>query len=149
MIDILVYLFENYYDFSAHPTSDALARKLSAVGFEDSEISMALVWLAGLKDARVAEFTSDRRSTRIYSAEETSKLGCDCLGFVFFLESAGVITPALRELIVERGMLLEDSPVPLSKFKIIVLMVLWSREQELEPLIVEELLYDVDPELSH
>lgn len=149
MIDILVYLFENYYDFSSHPTSDALARKLSAVGFDDSEISMALVWLTGLKEARVAEFTSDRRSTRVYSAEEVSKLGCECLGFVFFLESAGVITPALRELIVERGMMLEDSPVPLSKFKIIVLMVLWSREQDLEPLIVEELLYDVAPELAH
>ena len=149
MIDILVYLFENYYDFSSHPKPDALARKLSAVGFDDGEISTALVWLAGLKSARVAEFSSDRRSTRVYSEEELQKLGGECLGFVFFLESAGVITPALRELVVERGMMLEDAPVPLAKFKIIVLMVLWSREQDLEPLIVEELLYDVDPELFH
>ena len=149
MIDILVYLFENYYDFSLHPKPDALARKLSSVGFDEDEISTALVWLAGLKNARVAEFACDRRSTRIYSSEERQKLGGECLGFVLFLESAGVITPALRELVVERGMMLEDDPVPLPKFKIIVLMVLWSREQDLEPLIVEELLYDADPDLFH
>ena len=149
MIDILVYLFENYYDFSSHPKPAALARKLSSVGFEEEEISTALGWLAGLKSARVAEFVCDPRSLRVYTVEELQKLGAECLGFVFFLESAGVITPALRELIIERGMMLEDNPVPLAKFKIIVLMVLWSREKDLEPLIVEELLYDADPDLSH
>lgn len=149
MIDILVYLFENYYDFTAHPKPDALARKLSAVGFEEEEISVALDWLNGLKTARIAEFASDRRAVRIYTDDEQQKLGVDCLNFIVFLELAGVITPALRELIVERGMSLEDDPVPLAKFKIIVLMVLWSREQDLEPLIVEELLYDVDPDLLH
>lgn len=149
MIDVLVYLFENYYDFTTHPKPEALARKLSAVGFEDDEISVALDWLSGLKSARVAEFASDRRALRIYTGDEQDKLGVDSLNFVVFLELAGVITPALRELIVERGMSLDDDPVPLAKFKIIVLMVLWSREQDLEPLIVEELLYDADPELLH
>ena len=149
MIDVLVYLFENYYDFTKHPKPEALARKLSAVGFEDDEISVALDWLAGLKSARVAEFASDRRALRIYTEDEQEKLGVDCLNFIVFLELADVITPALRELAVERGMSLDDDPVPLAKFKIIVLMVLWSREQDLEPLIVEELLYDADPELLH
>lgn len=149
MIDILVYLFENYYDFTAHPKPDALARKLTAVGFEQEEISVALDWLDGLKTARVAEFSSDRRAVRIYTDDEQQKLGVDCLNLIVFLELAGVVTPALRELIVERGMSLDDDPVPLGKFKIIVLMVLWSREQDLEPLIVEELLYDADPELLH
>ena len=149
MIDILVYLFENYYDFTAHPKPDALARKLTAVGFEAEEISVALEWLNGLKTARVAEFASDRRAVRIYTDDEQQKLGVDCLNFIVFLEQAGVIAPTLRELIVERGMSLDDDPVPLTKFKIIVLMVLWSREQDLEPLIVEELLYDADPELLH
>ncbi len=149
MIDILVYLFENYYDFSSHPKPDALARKLSAVGFEGGEISAALGWLSGLKSACVGTFVSDQRAFRVYSYEEQLKLGAECLGFVAFLESAGVITPALRELVIDRGMLLDDDPVLLFKFKIIVLMVLWGREQELEPLIVEELLYDADPEFLH
>lgn len=149
MIDILVYLFENYYDFNAHPKPEALARKLSAVGFERNEISVALNWLGGLKSARVTEFASDRRALRIYTDAEQKKLGVECLNFVVFLELAGVVTPALRELIVERGMSLNGDSVPLSRFKIIVLMVLWSQEQGLEPLIVEELLYHADPEFLH
>ena len=149
MIDILVYLFENYYDFTAHPKPDALARKLAAVGFEKEEVSVALNWLNGLKTARVTDFVSDQRALRVYTDDELQKLGIDCLNFIIFLELAGVIPPPLRELIIERGMLLEDAPVPLGKFKIIVLMVLWSREQDLEPLIVEELLYDTNPELLH
>ena len=149
MIDVLVFLFENYHDFSSHPKADDLARKLCVAGFERGEISLALDWLAGLKNSPTSEFSCDVRSRRVYATREQQKLGVECLSFIIFLESAGLITPALRELIVERGMILEDDPVPLSKFKIIVLMVLWSREQDLEPLIVEELLYDADPELQH
>lgn len=149
MIDILVFLFENYHDFSSHPKPATLARKLSAVGFEEGEISVALDWLAGLKSARIDEFSFTSRSLRIYSSGEQQKLGVECLSFIIFLESAGVISPPLRELIIERGMILEDDPVPLSKFKIIVLMVLWSREQGLDPLIVEELLFEADPEQLH
>jgi Smg protein len=60
-----------------------------------------------------------------------------------------MLAPALRELVVEGAMLLDDDPVPLAKFKIIVLMILWSRDQALEPLIVEELLDDGDHRLLH
>ncbi len=149
MIDILVYLFENYYDFATYPQPAALARKLSALGFEADEISVALDWLDGLKSSVVAEFSTDPRAMRIYTTAEQAKLGVDCLNFIVFLETAGVITPALRELVIERGMILEDNPVPLDRFKIIVLIVLWSREQDLGQLIVEELLYGADPEQMH
>lgn len=149
MIDILVYLFENYQDLSSHPKPDALARKLSAIGFEDEDISLALVWLNGLKNSRPAEWSSGPLSQRVYTTEELSRLGSECLSFVMFLETAGVISPHLRELVIEQAMTLDDDPVPLDKFKVIVLMVLWSLDQDLEPLIVEELLYDGDPELMH
>lgn len=149
MIDILVYLFENYQDLSEHPKPDALARKLSAIGFEDEDISLALVWLNGLKNARAAEWTSGPLSHRVYTTDEQLRLGTECLSFIVFLETASVISPHLRELVIEHAMLLDDDPVPLDKFKIIVLMVLWSREQDLEPLIVEELLCDGDAELMH
>lgn len=152
MIDIFVYLFETYHaynDFAAHPKPETLARKLSAVGFEAAEISVALDWLDGLKNASVAEFSTDPRSMRLYTEDERAKLGGDCLNFIAFLETAQIITPPLRELVIERGMLLEDTPVPLDRFKIIVLMVLWSRTQDLAPLIVEELLFEADLERMH
>lgn len=149
MIDVLVFLFENYFDISTHPAPDALVRKLSAAGFDPDEISLALDWLDELKSARPAAFAGNPRASRVYTPDEQSKLDTDCIDFVLFLESAGVVTPALRELILDRAMSLDDDPVPLEKLKIIVLMVLWSQEQDLEPLIVEELLNTPDDVLLH
>ncbi len=149
MIDILVYLFENYYDFSAHPGHDALARKLGEEGFDEKEISEALGWLAELKKEEFSTLTCSPLSTRILTPDEMNRLGAECFGFILFLESANLITPAQRELIIDRGIMLDDRPLPLAKFKIIVLMVLWSSEQNLEPLIVEELLYSNDPFVLH
>ncbi|HEX5804186.1 MAG TPA: DUF494 domain-containing protein [Azospira sp.] len=149
MIDVLVFLFENYFDLSTQPAPDALVRKLSAAGFEAAEISLALDWLGELKAARPVPFAGSPRAARIYTPEEQDKLGADCLDFVLFLEAAGVVTPPLRELILDRAMSLDDDPVSLEKLKIIVLMVLWSQEQDLDPLIVEELLNTPEDVLLH
>lgn len=149
MIDILVYLFENYHDLSSHPENEALARKLGAVGFEKQDISTALDWLSELKNAPVQPLACHSDSIRIFLHEELSKLGPDSYRFLVFLESADLITAAQREIIIDRVMVLDDSPVPLDRFKIIVLMVLWSCEQFLEPLIVEELLSENDPLVCH
>lgn len=149
MIDILVYLFENYCNFQAHPKRAALARKLSAAGFEQLEISEALDWLGELKAAHPPESAGKPGSLRIYTEEEQLRLGVESLSFVIFLEKAGVLTPPLRELVIELGMTLNAGPLSLEKFKVVVLMVLWSREQDIEPLIIEELLCADDPELLH
>lgn len=149
MIDVLVFLFENYFDLNAHPAPDALARKLSAAGFDPDEISLALDWLDELKSARPSPFAADPRSARIYTPEENDRLGRDGLDFILFLEGAGVVTPPLRELIVERALGFDDEPVSLDKLKVIVLMVLWSQDQDLQPLIVEELLATPEEALLH
>ncbi|MQY51781.1 DUF494 family protein [Rhodocyclus tenuis] len=149
MIDILVYLFENYQDFAAHPAPDALALKLNALGFEENEISAALAWLDELKTAHAEDFTCDPRSLRVFSLRERQRISAESLDFLIFIEAAGVITPVMRELILDRCLALPDDPVSLGRFKIIVLMVLWSREQDLEPLIVEELLSASEGALAH
>jgi Smg protein len=149
MIEVLVYLFATYHDFGSRPKSRTLKRALSAVGFEDAAISTALRWLDGLKAAAVVELPGNDRALRVYRVEEQRKLGIDCLGFIASLEAGDLLRPALRELAIERAMLLGDEPVPLAQFKIIVLMVLWCQEQNLEPLVIEELLDDGDARLLH
>jgi Smg protein len=152
MFEILVYLFENYYDFDARPAPDTLARKLSAAGFSEDEISEAFDWLSGLKSEISSADTAlhcSRRSLRIYTDEEQYKLGSEGIGFLAFFESAGVVSPAIRELIVDRALALNDDQVPLSRLKVIVLMALWSRDKELDTLIVEELLSESGDELAH
>src|SRR3954471_21947965 len=95
MFDILVYLYETYYRPDACPEPAALARKLSAVGFDDIEISEALDWLNGLTEL-ASEIHSEADActgTRYYVDEEYTELGSAAIGFIQFLESAGVLSP--------------------------------------------------------
>ena len=48
MYDILAYLFENCQQAELAYDRERVAKKLSAAGFEDSDISEALHWLAGV-----------------------------------------------------------------------------------------------------
>ncbi len=50
MFDVLVYLFENYYQTETYPDQDTLERKLHAAGFENDDIQDALDWLNILTD---------------------------------------------------------------------------------------------------
>lgn len=152
MFDILVYLFENFFHAEAYPEPEQLALKLSAAGFEDEEISEALQWLDGLQEVGSdcsPAISVDNDSVRCFGPEEIAKLDTECRGFLAFLESAGVLNPLTRELILERAMALSDHSVSLSKLKIIVLMVLWNQHQAMDTLILEELLSGNDARYLH
>lgn len=155
MFDILVYLFENYVHPEACPESAQLARKLSAAGFEDEEISEALAWLSGLREAPLALpalSTPRADSIRLYAPAEQARLDVDCRGFIAFLESAGVLDATMRELIIERALALSGFSLNLYRLKVIVLIVLWQQERPLDTLILDELLTgdeDFDGELLH
>ncbi|MCB1914386.1 MAG: DUF494 domain-containing protein [Rhodocyclaceae bacterium] len=145
MFDILVYLFENYVHVRACPEGDQLARKLSAAGFENEEISEALAWLEGLRrEPELPEISPDSDSVRIFASEESGRLDADCRGFLAFLEHAGVLDALTREMIIERAMALPDHRLSRSRLKVIVLMVLWRQEQSIDTLILDELLTEED-----
>lgn len=152
MFDILVYLFENYDQAEACPEPRQLARKLSAAGFDDNDIRQALDWLSALgtiSGPGALSISADSPSFRCYSTVEQSKLGPECRGFLQFLESAGVLDPVMREMILERAMALPSRAVPLSRLKVIVLMVLWNRNRSVDTLILEELLTGTGRALLH
>lgn len=147
MFDILVYLFEHYDQAEVYPTSDQLAHKLSAAGFEQDDISEALEWLGGLREhsANAATLTAPQAgSVRIYAREEMARLNAECRGFLAFLENAGVLSAVARELIIERAMALSNINIGLHRFKVIVLMVLWQQQHPLDMLILDELLADAE-----
>jgi Smg protein len=145
MFDVLVYLFENYYQTESYPDHDTLARKLHAAGFENEDIHDALDWLNGLarlQEEGLPESLDRSCSFRGYTSDELAKLSMESRGFIAFLESAGVLTPLLRELIIERAMALSTDTVRLERMKVIVLMVLWTRRGNVDALILDELLPD-------
>jgi len=163
MFEVLVFVYEHYWRGDACPELEQLSRKLSAHGFEPDEIHEALVWLDGLnlaaQSTRVGEATPDAAvetsadqsagSMRVYSVAEQDHLGAQCLGFVSFLESSGVLPAAMREIVIDRAMAAPGNPVCLDDLKIIVLMVYWSFGEEPDALVLDELCDPADGRLPH
>lgn len=141
MIDILVYLFENYLP-DACPEPEVLARKLSAAGFGSDDITAALSWLDGLAGKEVVRCGNPALvgSIRIYDEEEQERLPAACRGFITFLEQHDAVDTPLREAIIERALALPDAEVSLDRLKVIVLAVIWRYRHEVDALILEELL---------
>ena len=140
MFDVLVYLYETYWRPDACPDHEQLMRKLTAVGFESDEIQEALSWLDGLANA--AESYNGQqglRSMRVYPPAEQELLGEESIGFISFLESAGVLPPPMRETVIDRASAIASGPLALEDLKIIVLMVFWSLGEEPDALILDEL----------
>ena len=150
MFDVLVYLYENYWRPDACPDHDQLSRKLSAVGFDSEEIEEALCWLDGLTTtAQGYVGEQSAASTRLYTASEREMLGNDSLAFISFLESAGVLPPPMREMVIDRAMAVSADGLELDDIKIIVLMVFWSLGEEPDALILDELFVDAEDRLYH
>jgi Smg protein len=150
MFDVLVYLYENYWRPDACPDHDQLTRKLSAVGFESDEIQEALSWLDGLSTTAEC-YTGEQRSSsmRVFSEAEQDLLGEESIGFISFLESAGVLPPPMREMVIDRATAIAAAPLELDDLKIIVLMVFWSLGEEPDALILDELFVAPEERLIH
>lgn len=150
MFDVLVYLYENYWRPDACPEPQQLKRKLSAVGFESDEIQEALRWLDGLADsAGSCSGSPSSSSLRFYSDAEREVLGDESIGFISFLESAGVLPAPMREMVVDRAMAVGSGAIDLDDLKIIVLMVFWSLGEEPDALILDELFVRPEDRLIH
>ena len=171
MFEVLVFVYENYWRGDACPAPEQLSRKLSAQGFDADEIREALHWLDGLSlatqgiqlirdtDETTATVGVRSRSSeiipqspnsiRVYSNAEQEHIGAECLGFISFLESAGVLPAGMREIVIERAMATSGEPLTIDELKIIVLMVHWSTGLEPDALVLDELCDDTDTRVAH
>ena len=169
MFEVLVYVYENYWQGNACPELYQLSRRLTAAGFEAEEIRDALVWLNGLNiaaqstqiclsaaddaaavvDNSPAHQAQSPHSLRVYCVNEQEHIGAEALGFVSFLESAGVLPPHMREIVIDRAMAVPGSPVLLDDLKIIVLMVYWSFGEEPDALVLDELCDETEGRIAH
>lgn len=150
MFDVLAYLYETYWRPDACPDAGQLVKKLSAVGFEAEEINDALAWLDGLQSVtHNLAAPPALRSMRVYTHQELDVLGPRALGFLHFLEGAGVLSAALREVVLDRVLAVPRGPVSLEDFKVLVLLVFWSLGEEPDALILDELFVDDADRLIH
>ena len=142
MFEILMYLFESYFDAGSYPEPEKLSRKLSAAGFEGSEISEALTWLSALHQQNSEAYppSLEHAGLRHFAELERQRISEEGLQFLQFAEQQRLISAVEREMIIDRAVALQQEGLALDKLKLIMLMVLWNRHQDLDPLLVEELL---------
>jgi Smg protein len=62
------------------------------------------------------------------------------MGFLYYLESTNLLNMQQREIVIERAMAINESPISLEKLKVVVLMLLWSQGSEPDMLMFDELL---------
>ncbi|OUD16184.1 DUF494 family protein [Thioflexithrix psekupsensis] len=154
ILDVLMYLFENYMD-DDEPVSfdqESLKQELLNAGFPLHEISKAFDWLESLaRYPSLAESTAtSHSSTRVYLKEECEKLDIECRGFLLFLEQTGVLETQSRELVIDRIMALDIDEFNLEQLKWVILMVLFNQPgQEAAFTWMEDLIYDETVSLLH
>jgi Uncharacterized protein conserved in bacteria len=151
MFEILMYLFESYFDAGSYPALDKLSRKLSAAGFEGEEISEALTWLTALQQQNSDNYPANMEhdGIRIFAELEHKYIGYEARQFVLFAEQQHMVSAVEREMVIDRAMALQLENLGLDKLKLIMLMVLWNRHEDLDPLLTEELLTPIHSAQLH
>jgi Smg protein len=155
VLDILIYLFENYFDGELdegdEPDRDTLKQELERAGFPTGEVERALCWLEDLAaDPSRSGPAPTSRAIRVFGALEQSRLDRECRGYLVHLENVGILSPTQRELVIDRLMALEGDEIDLEKLKWVVLMVLFSQPgQESAYSRMEDLVFEEHPTAVH
>ena len=151
VIDVLIYLFENYMDGGEpiNPDPDVLRDELMEAGFPQPEISKALDWLDSLSEQHTIQPVS-APAFRIFAEEEQNKLDTECRGLLMFLEQTGILTADSRERVIDRVMAINKPSLTLEDVKWVILMVLFSQPDDDTAFSrMEDLVYEILPVYLH
>ena len=156
VLDILIYLFENYFDAdlesAPEPDRDTLKDELERAGFSEREVGRALEWLEQLSadPQRAGRRSPASRAIRVFDPREQARLDTDCRGYILYLENIGILNAAQRELVIDRLLALDARQIDIEQVKWVVLMVLFSQPgQESAYLRMEDLVFDNRLEAVH
>ncbi len=154
LIDVLIFIYENYMDPESQPRDQLLLEEeLARAGFGQEEIHKAFDWLDELAWRQGALTEAAARSggsTRIFTDEEQQRIDLETRGMLLYLEQAGILDAASRELVIERALALDTPDLSADDVKWIVLLVLLNRPgQESAFALMEEMIYNGDQEFLH
>lgn len=146
VLDVLMYLFENYVDEDTdiEPDRDYLHAQLSDAGFRHHEIDKAFDWLEGLASQPEEDTLAPvGDGPRVLSRQEEHRLDPASRSFLLTMEQRGVLDPTARERVLERVMALESEEVDLEQLQWVVMMVLFNHPgQETAYRWIEEMVFD-------
>jgi len=151
VLDILMYLFETYLDDeqSDIPSEDSIRGELAKIGFHDAKVTKAFDWLddlAILKDNYATIEQLDNNSFRIFTASEIEKFDKQARGVLIDLVELSILTPTQREIIIDKALALDITPIDQEQMKWVVLMVLFNIPDSVGAFTwIQDLLYEEFP----
>lgn len=141
MIQVAAFLIENFPDIQACPSGNDLGMLLEQAGFDEGDISDALMVVQLLVDTPVDNTSfAQTKALRVYNADEIDALSTEIRSLLYFLENSQAINAAQRELIIHALMHLPYDEIGLDMAKVMTLLVLWAHRSELPILIGDELM---------
>ena len=156
LIDVLIYIYENYMDSEESVPMDQLTleEELLQAGFQQGEVSKAFNWLDELawRQGSLVEYgtAAPNHSIRILSDREQQRMDLETQGLLLNLEQSGILDPMSRELVIERCMAIETEELTTDDVKWVVLLVLLNQPgQENAFALMEELVYNGEPPYLH
>lgn len=131
MLEVLVYLFENYIADGVEWESDhsEIEEELLGAGFDGAEIDKAFLWLEELlvvcEQESITPYNGQNTALiRHFSSDERERLGLDGQALIARLFNAGVLDLSSREMVIDRVLALDSRDVNIDHIKWVVLMVL-------------------------
>ncbi len=131
MLEVLVYLFENYIADGLEWDTDhtEIEEELLGAGFDGVEIDKAFLWLEELlivcEQESIRPFNVGQAGlVRHYVDAERERLGREGEALLTRLINTGVLDLSSREMVIDRVMALDSRDVNIDHIKWVVLMVL-------------------------
>lgn len=152
IIDVLVYLFENYLseqtNLNEQYTKNSIYYGLEQAGFEKSTIDHAFDWLLSINDDTHHPIEQSADAIRVYSPAELEILDEEGIDFISYLESTAILTPTTRELLINGLLNLNTDNIDVDDLQWLALIILFSQPEEEQAFAsMESLMFD--PPVDH
>ena len=141
MLDLLIYLFENYISTKPKLNMNAITVELEEAGFNNKDISTAFDWFNHLEKLTNGPELTNKNSIRVLSHKEYEKISKEGFTFLTFLLNAKILNPTEFEVILDQIMILNQKYINIDEMRWIVMMTLWKSGKENSYLFVEDSLF--------
>ena len=141
MLDLLIYLFENYISTKPKLNMNAITVELEEAGFNNKDISSAFDWFNHLEKLSNGPELTNKNSIRVLSQKEYEKISKEGFTFLTFLLNAKILNPTEFEVILDQIMILNQKYINIDEMRWIVMMTLWKSGKENSYLFVEDSLF--------
>ena len=141
MLDLLIYLLENYISTKPKLNMNAITVELEEAGFNNKDISSAFDWFNHLEKLSNGPELTNKNSIRVLSHKEYEKISKEGFTFLTFLLNAKILNPTEFEVILDQIMILNQKYINIDEMRWIVMMTLWKSGKENSYLFVEDSLF--------